>query len=179
MRARTVIWVALAALAGCGSEAPDDVVSPIRDLTIPRVVSVQKALNTSEIPTLDPHTMNDAEVSKVLGEGSFCAFLYVSDGKPVVAWKPQQAEAAAKAVVKLNGVLVELQRNADASATQFVADELRLTLTSPDSNERGRSHSQRPQEAKLLFEVGQRLRVGYGGYSVCPAWSRAAEPVTH
>jgi hypothetical protein len=133
-------------------------------------VSAQEALDTSEIETLDPHTMNDAEISKVLGEGSFCAFRYVSDGKPVLAWKRQPADAAAaNAVVKLNGLLVELQSKTDGSATQFLADELRLTLTSADSNKRERPSTQRPQEAKLLFEIGQRLRVGYGGYFVCPA----------
>lgn len=167
MRARALLWLALAALVACGSEGPDDELHPIRSRTIPRILPAREAVETGQIPTLDPHTMNDAEVSKVLGAGAFCAFRYVSDGKPVLAWQLRQA-GSAKAVVKLNGALVELERNPEAHVLQFGSDEVRLTVTT-DPNERVRSTSHKPHEAKLLFEIGQQLRVGYMGYSICPA----------
>lgn len=85
MRARASLLLALAAFAGCGSEAPDDKLNPVRGQDIPRFVSPQEALETSEIPTIDPHTMTDAEISNVLGQGPFCAFRYVSDGDSVLA----------------------------------------------------------------------------------------------
>jgi len=168
MRIRMLACIAFAALAGCGAEAPDDAVNPLLGKTSPKVVTLQEALSTSDIPTLDPHTMNDAEIGKVLGEGRFCAFRYTSEGKPVLAWKPPTVDGTpAAAVVKLNGVLVELQRNADAGGTRFGADALKMTVTPEDAAEPDPSGSG-PREAKLLFEIEQQLRVGYGGYLVCP-----------
>ena len=156
--------VLLAVLAGCGSEAPGDKANPIDPSQISRIVPAQQALSTSDIGTLDPHTMNDAEISKALGEGAFCDFRYVSDGDPVLAWKSQPSEAHGSAVVKLNGVLVALQGD-PARTNTFKADEIRLELTSKDAR---RDNSEQPQNAKLLFEVGERLKVGYDGYVVCP-----------
>lgn len=168
MRMQALTVVVLAASAGCGSEAPDDKLNPTRAQESPRLVSAQEALDTVETSTLDPHTMNDAEIRKVLGKGRFCAFRYVSDGKPVLAWKRQAGESNAVAVVKLNGVLVRLHNNAAKSANEFVADAVRLIVTSSGANQTERRSAERPQEAKLVFEIDQQLRVGYGGYSVCP-----------
>lgn len=167
MRARSHMWLACLLLAGCGSEAPDDAVNAALGTSIPRVVTLREALSTPEIRTLDPHSMNDAEIAKVLGAAPFCAFRYVSDGKPVLAWKSPLAQGGAQAVVKLNGALVELEHKSKAGDMQFVADELHMQVTPNDAQEPDRSGN-RPREAKLLFEIGQQLRVGYGGYLVCP-----------
>lgn len=166
MRTSMVLSVALI-LSGCGSDAPDDELKPVRAQDIPRVVSGQEALDTSAISTLDPHTMNDAEINKVLGQGPFCAFRYVSDGKPVLAWKPQPEESSSAAVVKLNGVLVGLHNTVIDGSNHFVADSIRLTLMAADANQTEAWRAEHPRESKLLFEIEQQLRVGYGGYSVC------------
>lgn len=167
MRARSPIWLACLLLTGCGSEAPDDAVNAALGKNIPRVVTLQEALTTPDIPTLDPHSMNDAEIAKVLGAAPFCAFRYVSDGQPALAWTSSPVEGRAPAVLKLNGGLVALQHESGAGGMQFVADELHMQVTPDDAQESVRSDG-RPQEAKLLFEIGQELRVGYGGYLVCP-----------
>jgi hypothetical protein len=159
-------WLGFAALAACGSEAPDDMPDLVHDVQIARIGSAHDALGASSIATLDPHTMNDAEIRKVLGEGSFCAFRYVSDGKPVLAWKAP-AQADARAVVKLNGMLVELAASDDADGVHFASAPVRLTASSAGSFELDGANAQRPRPAELLFEIDQQLRVGYEGYSVC------------
>ena len=169
MQARIILFIALTAAAGCGSEEPDDIINPVRADDAPRVVSAREALDTSEIATIDPHTMNDAEISKVLGEGPFCAFRYVSDGNPVLAWKRQSNESSAAAVVKINGVLVGLQPESTKNVNAFVAEAIRMTLLPDDTQQGEAGNVERPREAKLLLEIDQQLRVGYGGYSVCPA----------
>jgi hypothetical protein len=169
MRARIVLFIALAAAAACSSEAPDDKINPVRADAVPYLVSAQEALDTSEIATIDPHTMNDAEVSKILGSGPFCAFRYVSDGKPVLAWKRQSNGSKEVAVVKLNGVLVGLQNEADAGSNVFTADTIRLTVSGSETRQSDSDSIAHPGEAKLLFEISDQLRVGYSGYSVCPA----------
>lgn len=168
MRSLKLTLIALSACAGCGSESPDDQMNPLRGQDIPRLVSAQEALGTSEIATIDPHTMNDAEISKVLGEGPFCAFRYVSDGNPVLAWK-RQSNGSSVAVVKINGVLVGLRPESTKNANAFVADAIRLTLLPEDTQQNEASDVGRPRKAKLLFEIDQQLRIGYGGYSVCPS----------
>ena len=174
MRARIVLFIALTAAAACGSEAPDDKIKPIRADAVPYLVSAEEALDTSEIATIDPHTMNDAEISKVLGPGPFCAFRYVSDGKPVLAWKRRPTGSNAAAVVKVNGVLVGLQNESDMGSNVLTADTIRLTLSGNETRQSEPGDVVRPREAKLLLEISDQLRVGYGGYSVCPAQSDGA-----
>lgn len=168
MRTPVLISVVLVSSFGCGSEAPDDELNPVRAQHSPRVVSAKEALDTSAISTVDLHTMNDAEISKVLGRGPFCAFRYVSDGKPVLAWKRQSEESSPIAVIKLNGVLVGLHNEATKGSHEFVADGVRLRLTSNEAKQTGPGGVERPQEAQLIFEIDQQHRVGYSGYSVCP-----------
>jgi hypothetical protein len=168
MRARITLFIVFTAAAGCGSEAPDDKVNPILAHDVPRLVPAQEALETSAIASIDPHTMNDAEISKVLGAGPFCAFRYVSDGKPVLAWKRQPSGSHAMAVVKINGALVGLQNEPDAGSNVFRADAMRLTLSGKERDQSEAGSLTHPREAKLLFEIDEQLRVGYSGYSVCP-----------
>lgn len=171
MSVRTLMVVAFLVAAGCGHDTADDELYPVRAPATPRVVSAQEALSGAEIPKLDPATMNDAEISRVLGEGPFCAFRYVSDGTPVLAWK-RPSDAVTNAVVKLNGRLLVLEGQQQNNGTfQFAADEVRLTFMPGEPARSEQSESERPRPAKLVFEIDQKLRVGYGGYAVCsPGW---------
>lgn len=166
MRTQRALAVAVA-VAGCGSDAADDELTPMRSADIPHVVSAQQAISTAYVPGIDPQTMNDAEVTKVLGEGAFCAFRYVSDGKPILAWK-QPTKGEGTAVVKLNGLLVELERQKGQGAARFTADEIVMSVTSTEAPAAKSANSSRPTQATLTFEIRQKLRVGYGGYTVCP-----------
>jgi hypothetical protein len=166
MKTLAALTVAVA-LAGCSNDAVDDELTPMRSADIPHVVSAQKAVSTAHVSTLDPETMNDAEVTKALGEGAFCAFRYASDGKPVLAWKQPTQGAAGTAVVKLNGLLVPLERQEKQGAAQFTADDIVMSLGSPQAPAVKSPNLARPTQATLTFEIRQKLRVGYGGYTVC------------
>lgn len=168
MRVHAFAIFVLAAAAGCGGGLPADELTPIRAPQVPRVVAAQEALDTAEVATLDPHTMNNAEIGKVLGEGPFCAFRYVSYGKPVLAWKRQPGESGAAAVVKLNGLLVRLLSETSQDPDEFAADAVRLRLKPSATSAAEHGNAARPQETQLVFEIDRELRVGYGGYSDCP-----------
>lgn len=165
-------WCMLAAaglIAACSeSEAPDDELNPLHAADIPRVASAREALDGAHVPTIDPMTLNDAEISKVLGAGPFCSFHYTSDGKPVLALKLQSPAAPAHGVVQVNGFLVPLSRSANTEPTLIIleADEIRMTLSFENGALQAADTAQ-PREAELVFEIDQKLRVGYGGYYVC------------
>lgn len=99
MRALVLVLASLLLAAGCGNDAAGRKTATANPPTIARVVSAQQSLDGANIPTLDPATMSAAEIRQVLGQGSFCVFRYTSDGKPVLAWKPDAGETSA--VVKL------------------------------------------------------------------------------
>ena len=159
-------------LAACGEDrAPDDEVNPPKGSGIVRIVPAAEALAGAYVPTLDPMTMHGAEIRKALEAEPACIFRYTSAGKPVVAMSMQSAGNAARGVVKLNGHLVVLTPLSpappDASKERFSlgADPVRVAIL-PGKSDQTLVGSGR-QEANMMFEVGQELRVGYGGYLEC------------
>lgn len=159
----------LAALAQ--SEAPDDVTRPVRPPEISRIVSAEEALAGAHIPTVDPATMNDAEIRKGVGDGPRCEFRYTSSGKPVLALRKDPAAGAIAGVVKLNGNLVQLQSangGADGSdkSLAMTSAAVRATLTPLAAQQIDGRASER-REMTLLFEIDTRLKVGYRGYYNC------------
>lgn len=170
---------AAALLAGCGqSPAPDDAAAPAPETV--RVESAAQALAGAHIRTLDPATLQDAEIQKVVGARSHCTFRYTTAGKPVVVVGVDAGGIPEVGIVKLNGKLVPLEP--DRAATDLkpggfalAADRVRVRVQ-PDQPVNASDASQRV-EADMLFEVGQELKVGYGGYLACkptaPAPARA------
>lgn len=158
--------VALGALAACGEEAaPDDVTDPVHAPGIVRVVPAAEAIRGAHIPTLDPATMVDAEIGKVLGQGPRCEFRYTSEARPVLAASAAAGGEAPAGVVKLNGHLVPLQREAaEGKSIMLRSGEVRLTVT-PDGG--APVDDARQREANATFEIGSKLRVGYRGYYRC------------
>lgn len=168
MRMRLAILVALGALCACGEhDVADDETQPVGSSEIPRLVSAQGALAGAGVSTIDPHTMNDAEISKALGAGPFCAFRYTSAGKPVLAVKPRSNSSQAEGVVKLNGGLVTLRKSPAPDALVLAADGVHLTLTFADRERKSQRKAEDVREADMLFEIDDRLRVGYRGYYTC------------
>lgn len=155
-----------AAVGACGQhEAPDDELHPARASDAPQLVSAEEALSGAHIPTIDPATMNDAEVRKALGAQPFCAFSYVSDGNPVLALSAAQAGRASQAVVKLNGRLVALESLSDTPReAAFGAGNVTLSVSARSDAALGRGSE---QQADLVLTVGEQLKVGYGGYFAC------------
>ncbi|WEX07874.1 DUF6692 family protein [Chelativorans sp. AA-79] len=150
-------------LSACGeSDAPDDELHPVRSHEVPRVVPAGEAVSGLHIPTLDPETMNDAEVSAAIGPGSRCEFRYTSYGRPILAVKATP-DGAAEGAVKLGGNLVVLRSPSSSGELLFSADQVRMSLL-PDGEA---SPGETPEEATSVFEVGDSLRVGYRGYYRC------------
>lgn len=172
MRMLVPAIIAFGALCACSeNHLPDDELHPVRSPVVARVVSAQEALDGAYVPELDPRTMNDAEITKALGPGPYCAFRYTSAGKPVLAVKHSDgqlpAEGPPEGVVKLNGQLVTLQSHASPDALVLAADNVRLRMMFADQKESGEPQPAQMREADLHFEIDRRLRVGYRGYYVC------------
>lgn len=156
---------ALGVLAGCGdSDAPDDDLTAIHAPEVARIVPASEALAGAHIPTLDPASMNDAELGKALGAGPRCEFRYSSEGDTVLAWEAPTT-GAGQGVVKLNGHLVMLRPASTGGRLLLVAGEIRLAIA-PDRDRDGAAID-RLAEADVVLEVGTNLRAGYRGYYKC------------
>lgn len=157
------LLLALGPLAACGG--PDDETDATPAPGIVRIVPGNEAVSGAHIPTLDPMTMVDAEILKVLGEGPRCEFRYTSAGRPVLAARPSWTGDAADGVLKVNGHLVALSRtSAEGDGLVFADDKIRVTVRPEDGE---RSDGARQQEAEVVFEIGDSLRAGYRGYYRC------------
>ncbi len=167
-------------LAGCAeNDAPDDDLKAIRPPEIARIMPAGEALVGAHVPTLDPSTMNDAEIAKSLPEGPRCDFRYTTAGAPVLAVRMEPSGAALSAIVKLNGQLVPLEPAREEAGKPpvdrlLIASEPVRIMIQPDApgTKMARNGVQR-REANMIFEVGQGLRAGYRGYLDC-----ALEPRT-
>jgi hypothetical protein len=172
---RLAFVVALGLLvAGCGgNEAPDDDLTAIQPPKIVRVVPAQEALAGANIPTLDPATMNDAEVRKVLGAGALCEFRYTMAGRPVLAMSTQPDGAPSAGLVKVNGSMVTLSpapvggASGAADPLLLVADPIRMTIAPDVTEQADDRNGMRRRETNVVLEIGQDLRVGYRGYLDC------------
>jgi hypothetical protein len=154
--------VAALLIAGCGDRpTPDDQVGPPPAPTAAKLVDAAAIVGGAHVPSLDPATLHEAEIERVIGAGPRCVFRYTSGGKPVLAIPPSPSARAA-AVIKLNGDLVALQRTGRRA---FASGPVILTLSDLAETD-GRRDRLRP--ATLVFRVGEELRVGYGGYYSCP-----------
>lgn len=162
-------------LAACSrSGAPDDARSLPPALSA--VMPAEQALAGANIPTLDPSTLADAEIDKVIGAQPHCTFRYTNAGRPVLAASLKADGAPAAGVVKLNGNLVLLQAERGAApsgirAIALAAPPVRLLLQWPETAE---PNPAQRVEAEMVFEVGQRLKVGYSGFVSCTSASPAS-----
>lgn len=161
-------------LTGCGDRAPGEgMEKSLVERPMPEVVPGPVAVGTSDITTLDPATMNQAEIGKVVPSGPHCAFVYTAASPPVLVGGAKAKNASITGVVKLHGRLVELTvqhagtiDELSAGAT-FTAQGITLTVT-PDREEGSEAdENQRRWPANLLFELDQGLRVGYHGWYTC------------
>ena len=173
-------WLAIGLLAGCTqADAPDDDLQAIHPPEIARIASAGEALAGAHVPTLDPSTLNDAEIAKSLKEGPRCDFRYTTAGAPVLAVRMEPKGAAVSAIVKLNGHLVPLEPAPIESSSGpgdrllIVSEPVRIVVQpDPAAPKSARPGIQR-READMIFEIGKMLRAGYRGYLDC-----ALEPPT-
>ncbi|MBB4054067.1 hypothetical protein GGR20_003743 [Devosia subaequoris] len=154
-------------LTGCSrNDAADDAVNPRVGSSVARLVSAAEILAGANIPTLDPHTMADAQIKEIIGAGPRCAFHYTSSGDPVLGTAREPAQDVPAGVVMLNGNLVALQSAPAEAGLVLVADEIRFTITSGNGDSTTPSPSSM-EDATLVMHIGDQLTVGYRGYYGC------------
>jgi hypothetical protein len=163
---KLLMLVATLLLAACGDPAPGEGMKkpPMSDPQ-PEIVSARKAVNTPDIPTIDPQTLDTAEIAKVLRGGPLCVFAHTAESPPVVALEATK-ENGALGVVKIHGRLVKLTvRRTESGAFALSADGMAVEIK-PASNDDG-ARSAELHEADMHFELEQGLRVGYRGWYRC------------
>ncbi len=134
----------------------------------PSVVAAEEALRNVHLAPLDPSPLDAAEVASVLGDGPRCTFHYTSTGGPPVLAVGLEDGAPTEAILKLNGKLVRLApaegSTAPAASGGFtvVAESVRATIEPLQGAASGE-----PEDATMMFSVGDALKAGYGGYFVC------------
>ena len=160
-------------LSACGDPAPGEGVEqrPMHE-PMPEIVSLDQALQTPVIPTVDLGTMHAAEIEKILGAGPLCFFAYTAGSPPVLA--VQNAEnGTGRGVIKVHGKLVELQQDAapdyhgmgEPIALEAGGAQVKVTLapeTDIDGLDPGREYA-----ADAVFTLDQGLKVGYRGWYRC------------
>ena len=162
----TLAGVSAGALAACGGPAPGEgMESEMAPEPMPEIVSADQALHTAAIPAIDPETMQEAEIDKVLPAGSRCGFSYTSSSRPVLSG------GTGTGVVKIHGRLVALQSDATtadalAGPITFQTEGMQLTVRPLEDKPRVRNGESR-QKAEMHFEIEDGLTVGYRGWYSC------------
>lgn len=153
-------------LAACGDPAPGEgVAHPPMQAPAPEIVPAQQALQTPDIPAIDPQTMQQAEIDKVLPPGPRCSFLYTAESRPILVATP--AEGGAQGVIKLHGKLVRVQAPAGdlqalAGGGTFSAEGVTLEVAPEEQ-----AVAAEPVPADLHFSLDAGLNVGYHGWYGC------------
>ncbi len=120
------------------------------------VGSVEDALGNTLISGLDLSPMPEAEADQILATQDRCVFNRSPESDPIL-WTDAQGERGA---MKLNGVLVQLERSSDGVFSAGEA-EVSVRLLGDDADWRS--------NADLVFRlVEQGFTVGYRGFWTCP-----------
>jgi hypothetical protein len=124
--------------------------------------ALEDALANTLISTLDLAPMPRAEAERLLDATGWCTFNRSPETDPVL-WVNQDGSAAA---AKLNGVLIDLDARGapQDGAAEFSAPGTRISVRQLGENE-----GDWRQDAELVFELDQGLRVGYRGFYGCDA----------
>jgi hypothetical protein len=120
----------------------------------PRVGTLDDALGTVLISTLDLAPMNEAEADQVLSAGDRCAFNRSPESDPILWTRADGGRGA----MKLNGVLIALDRQEEG----FYATGGATVAVRPLGEE-----ADWRANADLLFRLEQGLEVGYRGFWTC------------
>lgn len=121
--------------------------------------SIEDALSNTLVSQLDLAPMPEAEAGQVLKAPGQCVFNRSLESDPVL-WASESGSAA----MKLNGVLVALEANnsgPEGGATTYSARGTTVTV-----RQLGEQADWR-QNAELVFQLDQGLKVGYRGFYSC------------
>ena len=169
----STVTLGTAFLAGCGDPAPGEgVENPMMQGPSPEVVGAQEAVSSSDIPAIDPQTMQEAEIEKVLGDAAYCAYRYTAESPPILAIDNTDQGQGARAVTKIHGRLVELSADHNPDYENLKQG---LMLTAEGLTMRVFSDEEEPESAEpgelitaeLHFSLQQGLNAGYLGWYRC------------
>ncbi|AJY52914.1 hypothetical protein DQ400_19195 [Vreelandella sulfidaeris] len=169
----STVTLGTAFLAGCGDPAPGEgVENPMMQGPSPEVVGAQEAVNSPDIPAIDPQTMQEAEIEKVLGDAAYCAYRYTAESPPILAIDNTDQGQGARAVTKIHGRLVELSADHNPDYENLKQG---LMLTAEGLTMRVFSDEEEPESAEpgelitaeLHFSLQQGLNAGYLGWYRC------------
>jgi hypothetical protein len=123
--------------------------------------TVEDALANTLVSQLDLAPVPKAEADRLIETDSRCTFNRSPESEPIL-WAAQDGAGAA---VKLNGVLVPLDRNGDPQIDPavFASPGMRVSVRSLGEEADWR------QDSELVFELDQGLVVGYRGFYDCSA----------
>lgn len=169
-RAPLTALIFMLVVTGCDNPAPGEgMPKPLAEAPEPKLVSASEALHSPDLTAVDPGTLDQAEILKVVPPGPRCSFRYTDGSSPVLAGALVTGSTTAKGVVKLHGRLVEVTAQsvgsleALADGATFTAEGLRLTVI-PEGDE---VEPGQRRVANLEFELEQGLLVGYRGWYTC------------
>ena len=129
------------------------------------VVSLDEALATADLPTIDPQFITADEVAEGLPEGAQCTFTYTQDSPPVLA-----LAADGSALIKISGDLVRLQAEAATLETGPTATAPGVTMkVSGRSTDTLEGTSGERKEATLTLTIERGMQAGYVGTYGCAA----------
>ncbi|NDW32750.1 DUF305 domain-containing protein [Salipiger sp. PrR007] len=121
------------------------------------VGTIDDAIGRALISTLDASPLPEAEAEQILEPGPRCVFNRSPETDPIL-W----ASKGGRAAMKLNGVLVPLETDAETDhSLEFTARGVAMTVRPLGDEADWRS------DAELIFELDQGLTVGYRGFYEC------------
>lgn len=128
-----------------------------------RIVSLEQALSTAEVPVLDLEFMQGADLGKLFPAGAACTFAYTRGSPPVLA------VGAEGGLVKISGDLVRLETDAATLPTgpALSAEGISVRVTAPGDGAALEAQGGEMQQANLLLELDAGLSAGYRGYYSC------------
>lgn len=157
---------------GCGDPEPGEgMAKSMAEKTLPEIVSASTAIQSPDIPKIDPGTLDEAEIEKVIPPGPRCEFSYTADSPPVVA-AGIGADAAIQGVIKIHGRLVRMKagdmKNFESlvSGGTFIADEVEFAVK-PEMKAGEARGGDRRWPAEALFTIRDEHSVGYYGWYAC------------
>ncbi|RLQ86944.1 DUF305 domain-containing protein [Notoacmeibacter ruber] len=133
-----------------------------------QIVSLDEALSTPEIATLDLQFLNQDEKETVFKEEPVCSFSYTTESRPVLAFGDSGNES--RALLKISGDLVLLDGRNDNEETglSFFTEGASIRIDAHDGDTLDATASS-PQEATLRLTLDAGLQAGYRGYYRCGA----------
>jgi len=144
-------------------EASGDASEPEKPAS-PRIVSIDEALSTANIPVLDPGFLTEDEIRQLLPEGAACTFNYTTGSPASLALGEVDGDTVG--LVKLSGDLVRIDQNAPG---ELITKGLALRLATAEEGEALEAAGTEPVEATMTLELDAGLSAGYRGFYSCGA----------